>query len=145
MCVTHHTNKYASTCSSSQKIAFALQIHWLTFCITFGSQRTETREKCVIRILKPEDLGFWFKCCTKRFFPYQSITSRSQAWDRPSQWLTTKGTKQRVAVCVICGSLWLLKAKCRGCWLGNMTEAALVEVLVLTVLTLLIMKSRSSH
>lgn len=61
MCVTHHTNKCASTSLSSQEIGFALQVHWLTFCITFGSQRVVTREKCLIRILKPEDLGFCFK------------------------------------------------------------------------------------
>lgn len=65
MCVTHHTYKYASTSLSSQEIAFALQIHWLTFCITFGSQRVVTREKCLIRVLKPEYLGFCFKCYTE--------------------------------------------------------------------------------
>lgn len=69
MCVTHHINKYTNTYLSSQEIAFALQIHWLTFCTAFGSQRVETREKCLIRILRLEDLGFCFKCCTKELFP----------------------------------------------------------------------------
>lgn len=100
MCFTHHANKYASTSLSSQGIAFALQIHWLTLCITFGSQRVETREKCLIRTLKPEDLGFCFKCSTERFFPYQSITSRSQSWDGPSQQLDYKGeTAKSYSVC----------------------------------------------
>lgn len=95
MRVTHHSYKYASTCLSSQEIAFALQIHWLTFCITFGPQRIETREKFVIRVLKPEDLGFCFKCYTKRF----SLTRTSHpetglGMDPHSDWLWRRDSKE---------------------------------------------------
>lgn len=95
MCAAHHTYKYASTCLSSQEIAFALQIHWLTFCITFRPQRIETREKFVIRVLKPDDLGFCFKRYTKRF----SLTGTSRpeislGMDPHSDWLQSRDSKE---------------------------------------------------
>lgn len=120
-------------------------MNWLIFCVTVGFKRVEIRQKCLIRLLKPGDLGFCFKrVLHKEVLPLPEHHLQMSV----SGWTPTltdyKGeTAKNDSMCD--SAVSLLKAKCKGYQLENIIAAALMEAVALPVLTLLIMKSRSPH
>lgn len=146
MCVTHRTNGMQAPVYRVRKQHLLCRwIGWFSVLRLDSRELKLDREKCLIRLLKPGDLGLCFKrVLHKEVLPLPEHHLQMSVLGWIPMLTDYKGeTAKNDSMCD--SAVSLLKAKCKGYQLENFTAAALMEAVALPVLTLLIMKSRSPH